>query len=93
VAARSGADIEQAFRSEVRPDLGEGVQAGRHRSIGRRHSRQRIGERIGLGADGARAAAAAVGLRNRSGAAGRITARKSAQLAVDRGFQLSREIG
>ncbi len=91
--ARPGADIEQACRREVRPDLDEGVQARRDRGIGRGHPRQRIGERIGLRADGAGAAAVAVGFRDRRGASGGVVARKAPQLAVERGLQFGREVG
>ena len=91
--ARPGADIEQAFRREVRPDLDQRVQAGRDGGVGRGHPRQRIGERIGLRPDGAGAAAIAIGFRDRRGAAGGVVARKTAQLAVERGFQFGGEVG
>ncbi len=55
------------FRREVRRDLDQRIQAGGHGRIGRRHPRQRVGERIGLRLDGAGAAACAIG-RSRSSA-------------------------
>ena len=62
--SRPGADIEQACRREIGRDFAKRVQAGAHRGVGRRHPRQRIGKRIGLGPDRAGVAAIAIGLRD-----------------------------
>ena len=48
---RPGADIEQARRRKTGPAFAQRIQACRHRGIGCRHPRQRIGERIALGPD------------------------------------------
>ena len=85
--------IQQAGRRKIRPDFAERVQARGDGGIGRGHPRQRIGQRIGLRADRAGAAAVAVVFRDQRRPVCDVAAREAVQPGVERGFQFGREIG
>ncbi len=91
--ARACADVEQCFGSEVRRDLGERAQACGDGRVGRRHARQRIGERIGFRLDRAGAAAGAIGGRDFLRPLRSVGAGKALQPGVERSFEFGGEGG
>ena len=85
----AGADVEQGFRQKIGPNLAQRVQACSDGGVGRGHPRQRVSERIGLGADCRRAAAAAIGFRYPRRTHRGVAARQAVLFCFKRGLQFS----